>query len=37
VFICIDVVAGEPPKLDYERLHAPDLIQRFQAELAATE
>jgi sulfopyruvate decarboxylase subunit beta len=37
VFICIDVVAGEPPTLDYERLHAPDLIQIFQAELAATE
>ena len=36
VFICVDVTAGAPPVLDYERLHAPDLIQRFQAELAAT-
>lgn len=26
VFICVDVEAGAPPKLDYERLHAPDLI-----------
>lgn len=36
VFICVDVKAGEPPKLDYEKLHASDVIQRFQAALKAT-
>jgi sulfopyruvate decarboxylase subunit beta len=36
VFICVDVEAGAPPVLDYEKLHAPDLIQRFQAALKAT-
>lgn len=36
VFICIDVEAGAPPVLDYARLHADDLIQQFQRDLAAT-
>jgi thiamine pyrophosphate-dependent acetolactate synthase large subunit-like protein len=36
VFICVDVKAGAPPALDYEKLHAPDLIQKFQAALKAT-
>jgi phosphonopyruvate decarboxylase len=36
-FICIDVTAGAAPKLDYEKLHAPDLIEQFRKKLAATE
>jgi phosphonopyruvate decarboxylase len=36
VFVCVDVTAGAPPVLDYGRLHAPDLIQRFRAEIKAT-
>jgi thiamine pyrophosphate-dependent acetolactate synthase large subunit-like protein len=36
VFICVDVEAGAPPVLTYEKLHAPDLIQRFQADLGIT-
>jgi thiamine pyrophosphate-dependent acetolactate synthase large subunit-like protein len=36
VFVCVDVQAGAPPVLDYQKLHAPDLIQQFQAALKAT-
>jgi sulfopyruvate decarboxylase subunit beta len=36
VFVTIDVEAGAPPALDYERLHATDIIDRFKAALRET-
>ena len=36
VFVCLDVECGPAPILDYQKLHAPDLIQRFKQKLEET-